>query len=312
MSEKSWIVSPSPHIKDKITTKKIMFGMVMALLPPTAAGVYFFGFRALTVIASSTTAAVLTEYISSNLMDKEFDMDGSAVVTGLLLALVLPPTTPMWTAAAGAFVAIALGKFAFGGLGDNIFNPALVGRIFVALSWPGLISEWVSPFDAVSTATPLARWGSGVGYANISELFFGNVGGCIGETSALAILVGGAFLILMGYIDWRTPVFYVGSVGAMMWILGENPLFHMLAGGLMFGAFFMATDYVTTPMTAEGKAIFSMGAAIIVVAIRMIGGYPEGVAFSILIMNGFTPLIDRITKNRVYGTESKLRRLLEW
>lgn len=306
MSEKKWTVSPSPHIKDSITTRKIMLGVIIALLPSTVAGVYFFGLRALMIVIASTATAVLTEYISFRLMNEEFSMDGSAVVTGLLLALVLPPTTPLWVAAMGALVAITLGKCAFGGLGNNIFNPALVGRIFVVLSWPGLVSQWVEPFDAVSTATPLARWGSGAGYTSLSKLFFGSVGGCIGETSALAILAGGIFLISIRYIDWRTPVVYVGSVGAIMLILGENPLFHMLAGGLLFGAFFMATDYVTTPMTSGGKVIFSVGAAIIVVAIRMIGGYPEGVAFSILIMNGFTPLIDRITKSRVYGTESKL------
>jgi electron transport complex protein RnfD len=208
----------------------------------------------------------------------------------------------------GAALGMAIGKCAFGGLGHNIFNPALVGRIFLVLSWPALMTRWVSPFSGVTTATPLGQWQTGAVYTNTHDLFFGNVSGCIGETSALAILIGGIFLIAMRYIDWRTPLFYIGTVGVLMLALGEDPLFHMLAGGLFLGAFFMATDYVTTPITKKGKIIFSVGAGILVVVIRMIGGYPEGVAFSILIMNAFTPLIDRIIKPRVYGTKTKFLR----
>ena len=176
------------------------------------------------------------------------------------------------------------------------------------ISWPMLMTRWVSPFDAVSAATPLGQWHAGAGYTSVSSLFFGNVAGCIGETSALAILIGGVFLIMMRYIDWRTPLSYMGTVGVLMLVLGENPLFHVLAGGLFLGAFFMATDYVTTPITKKGRVIFGVGAGTLVVAIRMIGGYPEGVLFSILIMNAFTPLINRVTKPRVYGTKAKFLR----
>ncbi|GFP23379.1 Na+-translocating ferredoxin:NAD+ oxidoreductase subunit D, partial [Candidatus Hakubella thermalkaliphila] len=240
------------------------------------------------------------------IMGRKFTMDGSAILTGLLLALSLPPTVPIWMPVVGAAFGIAIGKCVFGGLGHNIFNPALVGRVFLATSWPVMMTRWVTPFEAVTTATPLALWKAEKIYVPARDLFFGNIGGSIGETSALAILVGGIFLIVMRYIDWRTPLSYMGTVGLMMWLLGEDPIFHALAGGLLLGAFFMATDYVTTPLTKKGKVIFGLGAGIIVVLIRMVGGYPEGVAFSILLMNAFTPLIDQVTKPRVYGTKRKV------
>jgi electron transport complex protein RnfD len=216
----------------------------------------------------------------------------------------------------GAAFAIGIGKCAFGGLGCNIFNPALVGRAFLMISWPVLMTTWafpVAPFEsipeenlvAVTGATPLENWQKTGAYVPFSYLFTGNVGGSIGETSALAILIGGIFLIVIRLIDWRTPLTYIGTVGALMFLLGQNPLFHILAGGLFLGAFFMATDYVTTPITGRGKIIFGLGAGIIVVAIRMFGGFPEGVLFSILIMNGFTPLIDRATRPRVYGVKAR-------
>jgi len=311
------VVSPSPHVKDAISVRGIMSAVIVALIPATVSGIYLFGLHALAVIIASILSAVGTEFVALKLMGRKFVMDGSAVLTGLLLALCLPPTVPLWMPIVGAAFGIAIGKCAFGGLGHNIFNPALVGRVFLALSWPALMTRWVAPFDAVSTATPLAK---GFGSVPIFDLFVGNVAGCIGETSALAILIGGAFLIAMRYIDWRVPLFYIGTVGFLMLFLGQNSilnasdldslvevgkesLFHMFAGGLFLGAFFMATDYVTTPMTKLGRIIFAVGAGILVVAIRTVGGYPEGVAFSILIMNGFTPLIDRVIKPRVYGTK---------
>lgn len=299
------VVSPSPHVRDTVSVRGIMYSVVIALIPATAFGVYLFGLNALLVIIASIFSAVVTEFFALKLMGKPFTMDGSAVVTGLILALCLPPTVPIWMPIIGAAIGVSIGKCAFGGLGHNIFNPALVGRAFLMVSWPALMTRWVSPFSAVTTATPLGQWHAGAGYASITDLFFGNVAGCVGETSALAILIGGIFLILMRYIDWRTPLSYIGTVGVLMWVLGENPLFHMLAGGLFLGAFFMATDYVTTPITKKGKIVFGLGAGILVVVIRMIGGPPEGVAYSILIMNAFTPLIDRITKPRVYGIERK-------
>lgn len=299
------VVSPAPHVRDTVSIRGIMYSVLVALIPAAAFGVYLFGLDVMFIIIASVLSAVVAEFLALRLMGKPFVMDGSAILTGLLLALCLPPTVPIWMPVVGAAVGITIGKCAFGGLGHNIFNPALVGRVFLVISWPVLMTRWVSPFDAVTTATPLGQWHTGAGYASTSDLFFGNVAGCIGETSALAILIGGVFLILMRYIDWRTPLSYIGTVGVLMLVLGENPLFHMLAGGLFLGAFFMATDYVTTPITKEGKIIFGVGAGILVVVIRMIGGPPEGVAYSILIMNAFTPLIDRVTKPRVYGIERK-------
>ncbi|GFP34824.1 Na+-translocating ferredoxin:NAD+ oxidoreductase subunit D [Candidatus Hakubella thermalkaliphila] len=304
--EQNLIVSPSPHVKRITSVEEIMYMVVIALIPATAVGVYFFGLLVLLVITASISSALLTEYLALKIMGRKFTMDGSAILTGLLLALSLPPTVPIWMSVVGAAFGIAIGKCVFGGLGHNIFNPALVGRVFLATSWPVMMTRWVTPFEAVTTATPLALWKAEKIYVPARDLFFGNIGGSIGETSALAILVGGIFLIVMRYIDWRTPLSYMGTVGLMMWLLGEDPIFHALAGGLLLGAFFMATDYVTTPLTKKGKVIFGLGAGIIVVLIRMVGGYPEGVAFSILLMNAFTPLIDQVTKPRVYGTKRKV------
>lgn len=289
---------PAPHIKDSVSIERIMYSVIIALIPASAVSVYLFGYYVLAVIALSILSAVVTEYVALRLMGKDFKMDGSAVITGLLLALIIPPGVPLWVPVVGAAVGIGVGKCAFGGLGHNIFNPAVVGRLFLVGSWPKLMTTWEAPFDAVSTATPLAS-----GNASISSLFYGDVAGCIGETSALAILLGGVFLILMKYIDWRVPLVYIGTVGVLMWALGEDPIFQILAGGLFLGAFFMATDYATSPMTKRGRIIFAVGAGVLVVIIRMIGGYPEGVAFSILIMNAFVPLIDRVTKTRTYGKE---------
>lgn len=299
------IVSPSPHIRSDISIERIMYSVILALMPATACGVYFFGPPALLLITVCILSAVMTEYGALRLMGREFVMDGSAVITGLLLALCLPPRLPWWMAALGASFAIAFAKCAFGGLGQNIFNPALVGRTFLMASWPVAMTTWVSPYDAVTTATPLGLWKMQRIATPALSLALGTVGGCIGETSALAILIGGLYLILKRYIDWRTPLTYIGTVGMLMLLLGEDPIFHILAGGLFLGAFFMATDYVTTPLTKEGRIIFGIGAGLIVVVIRLIGGYPEGVAFSILLMNAFTPLIDRHVKPRVYGTKRK-------
>ncbi|KXB06090.1 hypothetical protein AKJ53_01330 [candidate division MSBL1 archaeon SCGC-AAA382F02] len=303
MEEKDLKAAPAPHIKDSISVQRIMYSVLIPLIPASVFGVYFFGLHALFVIIASILAALVTEFVGLRLMGRSFRMDGSAIITGLLLALTLPPTVPIWMPMIGAAFGIAIGKLAFGGLGNNIFNPALVGRLFLFGSWPAKMTSWVEPFDAVTTATPLAQWNAGSITASISDLFYGSVGGCIGETSALALLAGGSFLIIMGYIDWRTPLSIIGTVGILMWVLGEDPLFHILAGGLLLGAIFMATDYSTRPLTKKGRIIFGIGIGVLVVTIRMIGGYPEGVAFSILLMNGFVPLIDRFTKTRVYGTE---------
>lgn len=301
------IVSPSPHIRSDVSIEKIMYSVIIALIPTTACGVYLFGVYALLIIITCILSAVLTEYLALRLMDRKFVMDGSALITGLLLALCLPPRLPLWIAAIGAVFAIALAKCAFGGLGYNIFNPALSGRAFLTISWPVQMTTWTNPLtcDAVTTATPLGLLKMQQITTPYINLALGNVGGSIGETSAIAILIGGLYLIAKRYIDWRTPLAYIATVGVMMVLLGQNPIFHILAGGLFLGAFFMATDYVTTPITKEGRTLFGIGAGVIVVVIRLIGGYPEGVMFSILLMNAFTPLIDRHVKPRVYGVKGK-------
>jgi electron transport complex protein RnfD len=237
-----------------------------------------------------------------------FFMDGSAIVTALLFVLVLPPRTPLWVVLVGSIFSIAIVKEAFGGLGYNIFNPALAGRAFVTISFAGALSRWIAPTsswlaDAVTTATPLGEgFTTALTKPELYEaLFFGNVAGSVGETSALLILIGGAILLAFGIIKWHIPVFYVATVFVMSLIMGQDPIFHILAGGLMLGAFFMATDYVTSPLTTVGRIIFAVGAGVLVMLIRRFGNMPEGVNYSILLMNAFTPLIDRYTRPRPYG-----------
>ncbi|MFC1860622.1 RnfABCDGE type electron transport complex subunit D, partial [Chloroflexota bacterium] len=296
------------------STSKIMYIVVIALLFPTAAGVYFFGYHALSVIAVSIVAAVLTEYAVKKLRKRPFVMDGSAIVTGLLLSLVLPPTMPLWMVAVGSVFSIAIIKEAFGGLGHNIFNPALGGRAFLTASFSSRMTTWVAPMgfsaDAVTTATPLNSsfiW-EGDKLSLYRDLFLGNTGGSIGETSALLILVGGVLLLALGIINWRIPTAYIGTVALLSLAIGQDAIFSILAGGLMIGAFFMATDYVTSPITPRGRIIFGIGAGILTVIIRRFGGLPEGVSYSILFMNAVTPLIDRYVKVRPYGLVKKVKR----
>jgi len=310
--ERKFLVSPGPHLWRGLSTSKIMYIVVVALMLPTAAGVYFFGYHALSVIAVSIVAAVLAEYLVKKLRKRAFVMDGSAVVTGLLLALILPPTIPLWMVAVGSIFSIAIVKEAFGGLGHNIFNPALGGRAFLAACFSVKMTTWVSPMgfsaDAVTTATPLSTsfiW-EGDKLSLYRDLFLGNTGGSIGETSALLILIGGILLLALGIINWRIPVAYIGTVALFTLALGGDAIFHILAGGLMLGAFFMATDYVTSPITARGRIIFGIGAGILTVVIRRFGGLPEGVCYSILFMNAITPLIDRYVKVRPYGLVKKV------
>jgi electron transport complex protein RnfD len=300
------VVSSSPHIRSEDTVQRIMLDVIIALLPATAASVYFFGFRALAIVIVSVIAAIAAEAIIQKIRKKPVTInDGSAVITGLLLALTLSPAMPLWMAAVGSVVAIGIGKQVYGGLGSNPFNPALVGRAFLIITFPVHMTTWISPVDGVTTATPLnllKMQGVKTGYM---QLLIGNVGGSLGETSALLLLIGGLYLLYKGIIDWRIPVFYLGTVAALALVLGSDPIFHLLAGGLMLGAFFMATDMVTTPVTRLGKIIFGVGAGILVVLIRLYGGYPEGVLFSILLMNTFTPIIDRYTRPRIYGEVKK-------
>jgi electron transport complex protein RnfD len=240
-------------------------------------------------------------------------LDGSAVITGILLAFNLPSNVPLWLPIIGSIFSIAIGKQVFGGIGQNIFNPALVGRVFLMASWPKYMTTFVKPFnyDAITSATPLAALKEGKILEHIPylDLFLGNRGGCIGEVCILALLIGAAFLLIKGYISWHIPVIYIFTTALFTFIFGGNGLFggdwlfHILTGGLILGAFFMATDYVATPLTIKGQVIFGIGCGLFTSVIRIWGGYPEGVSYAILIMNGATPFIDRYTKSRIYGTK---------
>lgn len=303
MSDKL-IVSSSPHIRSRESTPKVMWSVVIALLPAAAAGVYFFGGSALQLIVVCCAVAIITEALMQRLMGRPVTItDGSCVVTGLLCALILPPRLPWWMAAIGAAFAIAIIKQLFGGLGCNIFNPALAARAVLLASFPIHMTTWLDPFDGLTSATPLAVVKDEllVKLPSYLDLFIGNVAGSIGETSVICLLVGAGFLFLRKIISWHIPFSYIATVALGSWLFGRDPLFSILAGGLILGAFFMATDMVTTPVTKKGQLIFGLGAGAIVILIRHWGGYPEGVCYSILLMNGLTPLIDRWTIPRRFG-----------
>jgi len=316
-----YTVSPAPHIRGKESTKKIMWSVVAAILPAGIAGVWIFGAHSAYVILASVITAIAAEIALQKLMKKPVKIsDGSAVITGLLLAYNIPPGSPIWLPVCGSLFAIAIAKYTFGGLGKNIFNPALAGRAFLMISWPAYMTSWVNPGfwpDGISSATPIARNASEsvlpVYKFSYMDLLMGNRGGCIGEVCVIAILAGAAYLLYKGYIKWRTPFSYIFTVGILAWAFGAinlfdgDWLFAVLSGGLMLGAFFMATDMVTTPLTAKGQIIFGLCCGIITFAIRKWGGYPEGVSYSILMMNAATPIIDRFTKNKVFGKSASLR-----
>jgi len=302
------VVSTYPHIKDKQTKNRIMLYVILALLPAIAAAIYFFGTHALLIIIISILTAFITDLILQRITKNIIKgINLSAILTGLLLALILPPTVELWIPAIGVIFAIAIAKYAFGP-GNAIFNPALVGRIFLVNAFPALTSTWIWP-DGVTGATPLniaklegfsvlhQRFGATL----YQRLFFGDIAGSLGETSALALLIGGIFLIIIKVIDWRVPLTYISTVFVLSFIFKQNPLFSILAGGLFLGAFFMATDYATTPLTKKGRFIFALGCGILTVIIRIYSSFPEGVAYSILLMNAFTPLIERYTKPRIFG-----------
>ncbi|TDX41843.1 electron transport complex protein RnfD [Halanaerobium congolense] len=294
------IVTSSPHVRSQDSVKKIMWSVVLALLPAVFAAVYFFKARAISVVLTAVVGAVLTEYIFQKVRNKKIAIDdGSAVVTGLLLALTLPPSIPLWTAFFGSVVAIGLGKQVFGGIGQNPFNPALVGRAFLTAAYPVLMTTWT--VDGVSTATPLSKMKMDGIATDTWNLFVGQIGGSLGETSALALLLGFAYLLYKGYVNWRIPLAMVGTVFVGTFAFGADPIFHLFGGGLMLGALFMATDMVSSPTTKNGRWIFGLGAGLLVVVIRLWGGYPEGVMYSILLMNTAVPLIDRYTRPRSLG-----------
>ena len=297
------VVSPSPHIKDNATTQKLMRDVVIALLPAALAGTLIFGIRALIMIAFCVISSVGLEYLFARVTNrKDTVSDFSAVITGMLIAFNVPVTLPLWMAFTGCFFAIVIVKQVFGGIGKNFANPAIVGRIFLMIAFAGPMASWVVPNgnELVAGATPLAMINSGQ-YVPIQDLFMGTIGGCLGETSAFALILGGAYLILKRVISPTIPFVYIGTVGIMALALGADPIAHIFAGGLILGAFFMATDYTTSPVTEKGRVIFAIGCGILTIVIRLYGSYAEGVSFAILIMNILTPHIDKLTRTKPLG-----------
>ncbi|MCX7661819.1 MAG: RnfABCDGE type electron transport complex subunit D [Candidatus Omnitrophica bacterium] len=310
-----FIVGPSPHLLSPKTTSFIMWAVFISLLPSGIAGVIIFGWSALKVILLSIASCAFTEAIIQKLMHKKITLyDGSACLTGLLLGYNLSNCVPFWIPLVGGFFAIAVAKQAFGGLGKNIFNPALSARVFLLVCWPSYMTKFTLPFqpDTITSATPLMAlkkidYLKSVPEYNYLELFLGLRPGCIGEVCVLALLLGAGYLLFKKYISWQAPLGFLFSLGLLSWIFDKNGyfkgdiLFSLLSGGVILGAFFMATDYVTTPITKKGQLLFGLGCGLITFIIRRFTFSPEGVSFSILIMNAFTPLIDRYVKPKVYG-----------
>ncbi len=292
------LVSPSPHVRAKHTTRSIMLDVIIALMPALVASVIIFGWRALIVTAFSVCACLVYEMLFELICKRKNTAgDLSAVVTGILLAFNLPASIPLWQVAVGAAVAIIVVKQLFGGIGCNFANPAITARIVMLISFAGTMSSFATRNDALSTATPL----SGGEMPSVTELFLGNHSGSLGETCALALIMGGVYLIVRRVITWHTPVVFIATVALFTLVLGENPIEHVLTGGLLLGAIFMATDYSTTPSTKWGKVIFGFGCGIITVLIRVFGNYPEGVSFAILFMNILTPHINTWTRRKPFG-----------
>lgn len=308
------IVSPSPHDENYLKTSTIMLNVCIALCPALIAGCIIFGLRSLIVTAVCIGCCVLFEFLCRKIMKRDNTIgDLSAVVTGLILALNLPVTIPLWMAAIGSFVAIVIVKQLFGGIGQNFANPAITARIVLMVSFTPAMTHWVLPFekgaDAVTGATPLvlntmspqklAEIGQSI--PSYKDLFLGNVGGCLGETCAAALLIGGLYLAARKIISLAAPLSFIGSLALLSFIAGDDPLYQILAGGVFLGAFFMATDYATTPISTKGKIVFGLGCGIITFVIRHFGTFPEGVSFSILLMNVLTPYIEQITRTKVFG-----------
>lgn len=296
----SQIVAASPHVTTKNSTAVIMRDVLIALLPAVIAGCVVFGLRALLVVAVTTAACVFFEWGFEKLCHKPSTIsDLSAAVTGVLLAMNLPVSIPLWQAVFGALVAMVAVKGLFGGIGKNFANPAITARIVMFLAFSKTMTAWVFP-DAVSSATPLAMMANGESVDYLT-LLLGNHGGCLGETSALALLIGFAYLLIRGVISWHTPVCFVGTVFVMSLILGQDAVGQILSGGLMLGAIFMATDYSTTPSTNWGRVLFGIGAGLLTVLIRFYGAYAEGVSFAILFMNILTPYLSKWTETKPFG-----------
>lgn len=323
MSEYKVIVSSSPHIKDPLTVSKIMKMVFFALLPAAIWGVYSFGIQALFIILTSIITAVLSEYLYEVITKQKITIgDWSAAVTGLLLGMITSPFTPLWIIAIGSACAIIIAKQLFGGIGSNFINPALFGRAVIFLSWTGILNKWVEPqynflkvlsktgaTQIITTATPLDLFRSGqlkISSNLYLDLFFGRIGGSIGETSKFLLILGFIVLILIrkDIIDIKIPISIILTVAVLSILFRQDPLFHILSGGLIIGALFMATDYVTSPITNLGKLIYGIGIGALTFIIRNWGIYPEGVSFAILSMNVVTPFLDQL-KPRIFGTGGK-------
>jgi electron transport complex protein RnfD len=325
-------VSPSPHTQGPETTRKLMFGVVIALIPALLASIFYFGYAAIIVTSVSVISCVLFEYLIQKFIFRRQSTidDGSALVTGILLAFNLPSNLPLFIIVIGSFVSIAIAKMTFGGLGNNPFNPALVGRVFMLISFPVQMTSWPVPSgfntgytDAITGATPLAIIKEGLKNGESisqlvtqiptpSQMFLGNTGGSMGEVAAAALLIGFIYLIVKKIITWHIPVSVIGSLAiftTILWLINPDknasPVFHILAGGVLLGAIFMATDYVTSPMNHKAMILYGCGIGVLTVIIRVWGAYPEGVSFAILIMNAFVPLMNAYIKPKQFGEEVK-------
>lgn len=313
MNNKRLVVSGSPHVFTNDSVSKRMWSVVIALLPAVAFSVYLFGLGSIIVLLTSVLGCVITEYLIQRFMigGKVTITNGSAVITGLLLAMNVPSNLPIWIILIGCVVAIGLGKYAFGGLGQNIFNPAILGRVFLLISFPQQMTSWPLPMvnresylDATTGATMLGQMKMGElspENVDLMNIFIGNMGGSLGEMSAIALIIGGLYMLMRGIITWHIPVTMIGTVALFSLCMGINPLVSVLSGGVLLGAIFMATDYVTSPMTRRGQVMYGMMIGLITMVIRLWGAYPEGVSFAILIMNGFTPLINKLIRPRMFG-----------
>jgi len=325
-------VSGSPHFHTDNSVKKIMYGVLISLIPAMLVSFYYFGLGAIIVTLTAVVSCVIFEFLIQKYLIKGpvTIFDGSAIITGVLLAFNVPSNLPLWIMVVGSFVAIGMGKMTFGGLGKNPFNPALVGRVFMFISFPVQMTSWPKPIpmnteltDVVTGPTALGIVKDGVGRGEkvsellprvpeYTDLFIGNMGGSIGEVSAIALILGGLYMLIRKIISWHIPVSYIATVfvfTGVMWLINPevyiDPVFHIITGGLMLGAIYMATDMVTSPMTPAGMLIFGIGCGVLTAVIRLYGAYPEGVSFAILIMNAFVPLIDRGFKPKRFGEEVK-------
>lgn len=303
------IVSPSPHIRDHATTSTIMRDVLIGLAPAMIAAVVIFGFRALLMTAVCVAACIIFEYGTERILGRENTIsDLSAVVTGVILSFNLPVQLPLWMAVVGCFFAIVIVKQLFGGIGNNFANPAITARIFLLLSFSQPMTTWLQveggrAVQGVYGATPLAMISAGdtANLPSVMEMLLGTRGGCMGETCAIALILGGVYMIWKKVITPTIPLAFIGGVFVLSLLFGVNPVYELLGGGLMLGAFFMATDYTTSPITEKGKVIFGLGCALITMIIRVFGSYPEGVSYSILLMNIITPHINRMVRNKAFG-----------